>query len=121
MNDEKTEKQSLIDIPSALERIGGDSSFLDELLELYQSDFMEKFGLLRRAVEEKNFLSIQEIGHGLKGASANLSLLDLQRISYNLELAGREKNLTLAEQSLRDLEEGFRNLKSFLAQRKSGI
>jgi len=115
-----TPKEIPIDIPSVLERIGGDRSFLEELLDLYQLDFMEKFSLLRQAVEEKNFISIQEIGHGLKGASANLSLLELQGISYNLERAGRENDIDLAVLSLRDMEEGFRNLKLYLVKREPG-
>ena len=105
-----------IDIPSALERIGGDRSFLDELLNLYQLDFEEKYGLLRQALTECNFLCIQEIGHGLKGAAANLSLTELQNSSCRMEEAGREKDLPLAKQTLEALENGFRKLKIFLAQ-----
>jgi len=107
-----------IDIPSALERIGGDRSFLDELLNLYRIDFEEKYILLRQALAEGNFLSMQEIGHGLKGAAANLSLIELQTSSCRMEEAGREKNLALAAKSLEALEVGFKNLKSFLAQRE---
>ncbi len=74
-----------IDYPSVLERIGGDLSFLEELLNLYFEDFSEKYEQLHKAIEQKNFDLIRELGHSLRGSSANLSLIFLQETSFHLE------------------------------------
>jgi HPt (histidine-containing phosphotransfer) domain-containing protein len=118
MSDINTSKTPLpIDIPSALERIGGDESFLFDLVNIYIEDFTDKFEKLKAAVEEGNFETITDIGHSLKGSSANLSLTLLQEISYQFEIAGKEGNLERAEKNLDLLIEEFQRLKNFLQNR----
>jgi len=115
MEQAQTENELIpIDIPDALERIGGDQSFLDELLNLYFEEFELKSDELRKALEKDDFKSIQELSHGLKGSSANLSLLALQKASYEMEMAGREKNIEKAKESFLLLGNEFKRLKEFL-------
>jgi HPt (histidine-containing phosphotransfer) domain-containing protein len=104
-----------IDLPSALERVDNDKEFLDSLLDMFQEDFAEKSGLLQAAVSAKDFRAIGEIGHSLKGASANLSLLPLQEACFRMEKAGREQDIRLAEDTLSLMEEEFKKLKEYLA------
>jgi HPt (histidine-containing phosphotransfer) domain-containing protein len=104
-----------IDLPSALERVDNDKEFLNSLLDMYQEDFAEKSGLLQAAVSAKDFSAIREIGHSLKGASANLSLLPLQEVFSRLEKAGRDQDIRLAEETLPLMEEEFKRLKEYLA------
>lgn len=118
MSDEKLfAAEEPMDVPSALERIGGDEDFLRELLDLFLTDFSEKFIQLQRAVADGNFSLIREVGHSLKGASGNLSLLQLQKISQSLERAGKENNLEEAEKRLPELPASIQSLKDFLAVR----
>ncbi len=120
MVEEKYPKKDIppIDYPSVLERIGGDKSFLKELLNLYFEDFSEKYERLQKALEQKNFELIRELGHGLKGSSANLSLTFLQETSRHLEMAGRERNLEKAKKASALLEQEFIRLKDFLSKNK---
>jgi len=103
-----------IDYPSALERTGGDREFLDELLGLYIEDFEDKYPQLKNAVEARDVDLIRELAHGLKGSSANLSLLALQDIFFRLEMAGRENNPEAAEKILPHLQEEYDRLRTFL-------
>jgi HPt (histidine-containing phosphotransfer) domain-containing protein len=107
-----------IDIDSVLERIGGDESFLKELLDIYIEDFMEKYPQLEQAIEEEDFNSIKEIGHSLKGASGNLSLTGLQETAYGIELSGKEENIEQAKLLFARLKEEFTKLKDFLPLEK---
>ncbi len=107
-----------IDYPSVLERIGGDKSFLKELLNLYFEDFSEKYGQLQKAIEQKKFDLIHELGHSLRGSSANLSLTFLQETSFHMEVAGRERNVEKAKKALALLEQDFKRLKDFLSKKK---
>ncbi len=114
---EETQQNSPIDYPSALERIGNDESFLKELLELYSTDFEAKQEQLKTAIEGMDFTSIQEIGHSLKGSSANLSLTFLQRASFEMEEAGKDGNIERAKKAQDELLREFQSLKTHLASK----
>lgn len=110
MEENKTKDSVVIDLPSALERIGGDESFLRELINIYLEEFQAKYAELKEAVAKADFATIQALGHSLKGSSANLSLVELQKIAYSLEIAGREKNAASSRQNLEKLEAAFQRL-----------
>ncbi len=110
-----------IDYASALERVGGDESFLATLLGLYFEDFPEKYELLQKAIRQKEFDLIFRLGHGLKGSSSTLNLTFLQEASFHMEMAGREKNIKKANRALAHLEEGFKRLKDFLSKKQGQV
>jgi len=110
---------SPIDYSSALKRLEGDELFLKELLGIYTEDFPKKYNSLKDAINHENFKLIQEIGHCLKGSSANLSLISLQETGFKMELAGKEKNIEKAKTTLIELKKEFTRLKHFLAMKKS--
>jgi HPt (histidine-containing phosphotransfer) domain-containing protein len=103
-----------LDRREALERVGGDPAFLEELLSLYVREFGPALEALRQAAKGKDFQTIRERGHSLKGSSANLSLPGLRAAAYDAELAGREENLASARSSIERLKEEFERLTGFL-------
>jgi len=107
-----------IDMESVLERVGGDESFLQELLDIYIEDFMEKYGQLQQAIVEIDFNNIKEIGHSLKGASGNLSLTGLHETAYGIELSGRNNDIERAKSLFVRLREEFIQLKNSLPPEK---
>ena len=112
---EETQENLPIDYPTALARIGNDESFLNELLELYLMDFEAKQQELRTAIEGMDFISVQELGHSLKGSSANLSLTYLQKAAYEIELAGKNRDIDKVKWAHEELLQAFQGLKSHLA------
>jgi HPt (histidine-containing phosphotransfer) domain-containing protein len=103
-----------IDFGDVLDRIGGDASFLMELLAIYFQEYAEKKRLLEEAIARRDYIQVCELGHSLKGASANLSLTRLQRVAFSLERAGREKQIQLAKEAALSLESEIQTLKVFL-------
>jgi len=103
-----------INYGEVLERVGGDVPFLRDLLSIYFSEFMEKRTLLERAVEENDFRLIQELGHNLKGSSANLSLPSLQKSAQALEIYGREERRDAVLSTLQTLDLELLRLKEYL-------
>jgi HPt (histidine-containing phosphotransfer) domain-containing protein len=108
---------SPIDIEDALARIGGDPDFLRELLDLYIEDFSFRYALLDKAVHRGDLKAIAELGHTIKGSSANLSLSSLQEHAFELEKAGKNGDLGKARASLAALGTEFRRLKVYMATR----
>lgn len=100
----------------ALERVGNDASFLDELLAIYDEEFTEKSPALEEALNRTDARAVREIGHYLKGASANLSLPGLQAAAWAIEKAGEENRLEDAKASYRTLLEEYDRLKAFRAR-----
>lgn len=107
-----------MDYCNALERTGGDKEFLGMLIEIYISDFKVRFQALKQAVTDRNFNQIYHQGHTLKGSSANLSLPALQKISYQMEAAGKNKNLKLAQETLNKLNAEFKHFQNYYFKEK---
>lgn len=108
-----------IDLPSALERIGGDESLLYELINIYIEDFLEKNDLLRKAIDHEDFTTIKEVGHSLKGSSGNLSLTHLHETSYQIEAAGKEEDIERARYHFQLLNQQFMKLRDFFPPQRS--
>lgn len=104
---------------SALERLGGDESFLEELLGFYFEDFPKKIEQLQMAIEQKKFDLIRKLGHSLKGSSATLSLTFLQEASFQMEMAGGNKDIVKAHKILAFLRQEFKRLEDFLSEKKA--
>ncbi len=105
---------SPIDYAEVLERIGGDISFLEDLLKIYFSEYEEKRIQLEKALAGNDFLTIQELGHSLKGSSANLSLIFLQKTALALETAGKELKEEAVRLALTTMDAEIIRLKKFL-------
>jgi CheY-like chemotaxis protein len=119
MSEERSSRDTMpIDLSSALERIGGDEKFLQELIDIYIEDFIEKYALLRQAIEQSDFKVIKEIGHSLRGSSGNLSLGGLHETSINIELSGRTRNIEQARLLFIQLNQEFERLKNYLPKEK---
>jgi CheY-like chemotaxis protein len=115
MAEKNSPNQTLpIDLASVMERIGGDESFLNQLIDIYIEEFVAKYELLRKAVKQGDFKAIEMIGHSLKGSSGNLSLNGLYDISSDLELSGKEKDIEQTTILLERLIKEFGRLQDFL-------
>jgi HPt (histidine-containing phosphotransfer) domain-containing protein len=101
----------------ALARIGGEEEFLNELLEIYRNEFQKRSAELKKAISEKDFQTIREDGHSLKGASANLSLPALRETALETEMAGKNQDLEAARKALKKLKAEFDRLQKFLSQK----
>jgi len=98
----------------AMDRIGGDGDFLNELLALYDEEFAAKKSGLAEAIERRDAAQIRELGHSLKGSSANLSLPGLREAAYLLEKAGGTGDISSAQEAYIRLESEYARLKTFL-------
>ena len=107
-----------IDMDSVLERVGGDESFLRELLDIYIEDFIEKYAQLEQAISRGDFNNIKEIGHSLKGSSGNLSLNGLHKTAFGIEQSGKENDMDQTRLLFIRLKEEFKKLKDFLPLEK---
>ena len=92
--------EKLIDFEEALERLGGDEDFLNELLHELLEQLDQNFEEIRRAINSKNYEDLKSLSHSLKGASANLNVKRMASRFLILEDLGASKSVDGATEVL---------------------
>ncbi len=95
---------------AALERLGGDSQLLSEVIQLFLVDCPLRLAAIKTAVEARNADALCREAHGLKGAAGNLSAVSLFETAEILEQLGREQRFDAAEAAWRKLSDEATNV-----------
>ncbi|GAB2842514.1 hypothetical protein GCM10027277_07130 [Pseudoduganella ginsengisoli] len=74
-----------LDLPNALNRLGGNAALLSRLLTVFISDFDTLLPQLRQAIAAGEYGKAARLVHRVKGAAANLSAHQLQAAASALE------------------------------------
>lgn len=106
----------VFDIDHAREITDGDTEFLKELVELFNADCPQKLNAISRAIEDKDFKTLDEAAHSLKGASGNLGLTRLYELSLKLEKMGKSENTDGAYETFKELEEENERFEEFISR-----
>ena len=106
--------QDIINYDEALDRLGGDEEFLVELLGELSNQINENLKEVESKLAEQDFEGIGRIGHGLKGASANLEVTGIAQLSAQLEKSVIEKNSEKVQSLVERIKQGNEELKKFL-------
>jgi HPt (histidine-containing phosphotransfer) domain-containing protein len=77
----------LVDVPTALSRVGEDVDLLRELLDCFAAEFAHSAHEIRAALPAGDIERIRRIAHTIKGAAGNLSALEVASAAGELELA----------------------------------
>jgi signal transduction histidine kinase/DNA-binding response OmpR family regulator/HPt (histidine-containing phosphotransfer) domain-containing protein len=95
---------------AALERLGGDSHLLSEIIQIFLLDCPVRLAALQRAVDGRDGAAIAREAHGLKGAAGNLSALGLFETAEILEQLAREHRFDAADAAFRRLSDDAAHL-----------
>ena len=106
--------EPLIDYNEALERLGGDRDFLNELLYELVEQVEQNLNFLKTAIKENDFQNIKTLSHSLKGASANLNVNRMAGHFLKLENLGNSNKLDGATDILRLVNTDCQELQKFL-------
>ncbi|MDD3000195.1 MAG: ATP-binding protein [Candidatus Riflebacteria bacterium] len=90
-------------------RMLDDDALVKQVLETFKQslpDFLKEFNI---AVLEENLEKIAETAHTIKGASANVSAVAINKTALQIEQAAKAKNLKLAVSLLKTLEKDVSN------------
>ena len=90
---------------AALERLGGDSQQLSEIIRLFLVDCPLRLVAIKAAVDARNAGAICREAHGLKGAAGNLSAVSLFETAEILEQLGRDGRFEAADAVWRRLSD----------------
>jgi HPt (histidine-containing phosphotransfer) domain-containing protein len=96
-----------------------DEEFQLELLNMLAADITEQLVIIQSAIEHQSSKELQELGHYLKGATANVGVVSIATISRQLEDHGRANQFELAATCLAALTTQQQKLLAYLAKKAS--
>ncbi len=96
-------------------------AFLKELFRTYLGDLPGRLEAIRAAVKSADAEALRQAAHALKGSSGNIGAQRLQKICFQLELAGRSGSLADAPPLLEDLEKEAAAARTEMEAMVSGV
>jgi signal transduction histidine kinase/CheY-like chemotaxis protein len=90
---------------AALERLGGDTQLLSEVIQLFLADCPLRLAAMKKAVDTRDAGEIAREAHRLKGAAGNLSAISLFETAAILEQLGNDRRFDAAEAAWRRLSD----------------
>jgi HPt (histidine-containing phosphotransfer) domain-containing protein len=116
MVDYKVNATDVLDKNQALELMGGDEGLFKDVLVIYQEEASKKMSDLNTAIGESDSEGIRFAAHALKGASANIGAITVQKIASELEIAGKDKRLSAVQELVDRLNEELAKLDAAIAE-----
>jgi two-component system, sensor histidine kinase and response regulator len=75
------------DYAAALERVGGDEPLLVELIAIFFEEYPKFAGRLTQSLSQKDFATLREVAHSLKGSLGYLGAVDGEALALAVEQA----------------------------------
>jgi two-component system sensor histidine kinase/response regulator len=85
-----------MDLPSILERLGGDEKLLDEVIGIFIDEAPRHLKNLGEALASGDFEAVERSAHSLKGELGYLGIEEILRKARDLERLGRDRDLARA-------------------------
>lgn len=108
--------EPVFDRKHIMEITDGDTEFLKELIEMFNGDCPEKLNGISEAIKGKDFNTLDETAHALKGASGNLGLTSVYELAMKLENMGKTKAIEGAEKTFDALKEELERFSEFVSK-----
>jgi CheY-like chemotaxis protein/HPt (histidine-containing phosphotransfer) domain-containing protein len=96
--------ESAIDLDQIMGRLGGDRTFLKEIIGVFLTEGRQQLDLLRASVLNQDYETTLKVAHRLKGAAANLSAVGVQKAASALEVMAEDRHLQGVSANLTVLE-----------------
>jgi PAS domain S-box-containing protein len=110
----------LLDLSSALDRVGGDSALLSELAGLFLEEYPRLMNQIRDGLAGEDSEGVSSPAHQLKGLLGQFGAEQVRLVAADLEVAGRQSDFALASKIFARLESGMAEVRPELEQCASG-
>lgn len=106
--------RAIFDPESALNRVGGDTDLLHEIIADFLEDWPTTLAAVRKAVQDGSAEALAQSSHAIKGALSSLSAHASAAAAADLERMARSDNTTNARAGYSELEKEVHKLKDEL-------
>jgi len=100
-------EKPVFDREGLLDRLGGDSELVDEIVGIFLESADEQIATVESAVADGDAHRVERSAHSLKGALLNIAAESVAERALRLEQAGRSGELELCSPLLDDLKQEF--------------
>lgn len=104
MSDEQGSAIDRATLDELLDAVGGDWSFVSELVEAFRTDAPAQVATMREGLDAADAAGVATAAHTLKSSSASLGAARLSAHCARLEAAGRRSELADAEAAVTAIE-----------------
>ena len=111
--------EEIIDLKDVLERVQDDKELLNELLDIYQEDFLIKRKALGEAIAGNDIPKIKEVAHSMKGSSGNISAKPMHATCLQLEQLAKSGSTAGMGELVTAIDGQFEQIKAFAAKLKT--
>jgi len=111
---EAKDKLPIFDKKGLLERLEGDESLYQELMQGFLSDIPVQINKIEKSLDFDDMKTAEQLAHTLKGAFSNVGAYLLQEKSKNLETLIKNEDLEKIKPALRDLIKAFNNIQHYI-------
>jgi CheY-like chemotaxis protein/HPt (histidine-containing phosphotransfer) domain-containing protein len=111
--------EDILDRNEALERVGGDTALLRELVELYLAESAHLRQDIARALQARDAPKLGRTAHTLKGAVSTFGAHAAREAAEQVELLGKKGDLTYAAGAVACLESELKRLEPALEKMKA--
>ena len=113
--------EQIIDLPDVLQRVQDDKSFLAELLDIFQEDFLKKRAALSQAVAARDIVKIKDLAHSMKGSSGNVSAKRIYASCLALEKLAKDNSTAGMDDLVKTIDAQFAEVRRFTADLKKEL
>jgi CheY-like chemotaxis protein len=99
-----------VDRRALLDRLGGDSQLLSELIEIYLSESPSLLAAAQRALREKNGQDLARAAHTIKGSAGNFIARATLETAEQLEAFAEQEDFSRAQEAMSGLEREMERL-----------
>ncbi len=96
--------REIFDRGKMLDRLGGDTELLVEVVDLFIEDYPRLLSQIREAIAQGNAKTLHKAAHALKGSVSIFAAEAASRAAFRLESMGSIGDLSRAREALLDLE-----------------
>jgi HPt (histidine-containing phosphotransfer) domain-containing protein len=111
----------VFDSRGALERVLGDRKLLEELLNIFRDEYLQRLAEFREALAARDAKSLERAAHSLRGSAGNLGATATAQAAGALEELARNGDLTNAGGSITAVESEVARLLPELEQFRQGV
>ncbi|MBF0182531.1 MAG: response regulator [Magnetococcales bacterium] len=105
-----TEASPIVDMARLLKTVDGDHDLLTEITDLYFTNAPHQMARIRRAITMGEADEVRDVAHSLKGATGAFGQVEVFHLAFALEQAGRNRDMSRAEQLWDKLTEGLQTM-----------
>ena len=110
--------EDLVGKDALLARVGGDAGLLGAMAAMFLDECPRHISGIRQAVVSHDARSLESTAHALRGSVSNFTARRASQAALNLELMGRDGDLTGSDRALVELEAELERLVPVLEELK---